>query len=510
MAKIIVSCRFQKSAKDIADLIRYMATREGVEKLPDTKKYKIATQSQHDLILSVVKHFPQNKKFLEYEDFYAMPTRENANEFLDAVAERYADRADELKGLVNYISNRPGVEKLGSHGLFTQFDMPIDLDTVAERVANHDGIIWTEVVSLRREDAERLHFNNAEAWKNLVRRNMNEIAKAHRIKVEDLEWYGAFHNTTHHPHIHLVIFSKGQEGFISEKGIKELRRAFGQDIFRDEQYKLATIETGYRNELKDDLAELLQQIQIRQSIPNADYYLFLLRKIKDELQQQKGKRLYGYLPRKLKRLVDFALHEIAKDSDLAEIYSKWNEVNREKLSLYYDTKDKPDVPIEKNTELRSLKNLLIRTALSMKFNTQTTVNSARLGFLFSMLAKQIVSSAGKRLDELNKMMTLSDSKEREKIRDKKLAHGQKEGSDSSGINEEVYDSQAVEGILTMLDYLISLGNQENEQAVEEPNAQSSIEYDFDNAYTEYLNNDDDGCDDNVDDEDEEDYFGLSM
>ena len=153
--------------------------------------------------------------------------------------------------------------------------------------------------------------------------------------------------------------------------------------------------------------ELLQQIQMRQALPNADYYLFLLRNIKDELQQQKGKKLYGYLPRKLKRLVDFALHEFAKDSDLAEIYSKWNEVNREKLSLYYDTKDKPDVPIEKNTELRSLKNMLIRTALSMNFNAQVTVNTARIGFLFSMLAKQIVNSAGKRLDNLNKMMPKS-------------------------------------------------------------------------------------------------------
>ena len=255
-----------------------------------------------------------------------------------------------MKGLVSYISNRPGVEKLGSHGLFTQFDMPIDLDTVAERVANHDGVIWTEVVSLRREDAERLHFNNAKALKDLVRRNINEIAKAHRIKVEDLEWYGAFHNTTHHPHIHLIVFSKGQEGFLSEKGIKELRRAFGQDIFRDEQYKLATIETGYRNELKEKLDDLLQQLQARQSIPNADYYLFLLRKIRDEVQQQKGKKLYGYLPRKTKKLVDFALHEFAKDGDLSEIYSKWNEVNREKLSLYYDTKDKPDVPIEKSEQ----------------------------------------------------------------------------------------------------------------------------------------------------------------
>ena len=509
MAKIIVSCRFQKSAKDMADLIRYMATREGVEKLPNSKRFNIASSQQHDLILSVVKQFPESKKFLEYDDYYAMPTRENANEFLNAVAERYADRADELKGLVSYISNRPGVEKLGSHGLFTQFDMPIDLDTVADRVANHDGVIWTEVVSLRREDAERLHFNNAEAWKNLVRRNMNEIAKAHRIKVEDLEWYGAFHNTTHHPHIHLIILSKGQEGFLSEKGIKELRRAFGQDIFRDEQYKLATIETGYRNQLKEQLADQLQKIQKRQSVPNSDYYLLLLRKIRDEVQQQKGKKLYGYLPRKTKKLVDFALHEFAKDGDLSEIYAKWNEVNREKLSLYYDTKDKPDVPIEKNPELRSLKNMLIRTALSINFNAQMTVNTARIGFLFSMLAKQIVNSAGKRLNEFNKMMPLTDSKERDKIRDKKLAHGQKEGSDSSGINEEIYDRQAVEGILTMLDYLISLGNQENEQAVEESNAQPSIEYDFDNAYSDYLNNDDNDYDDNVDDEDEE-YYGLSM
>ena len=497
MAKIIVSCRFQKSAKDTADLIRYMATREGVEKLPSGQKYNIASLKQHDLILSVVKQFPESKKFLEYDDYYAMPTRENANEFLDAVAERYADRADELKGLVNYISNRPGVEKLDSHGLFSQFDMPIALDTVAERVANHEGVIWTEVVSLRREDAERLHFNNAEAWKNLVRRNMNEIAQAHRIKIEDLEWYGAFHNTTHHPHIHLVIFSKGQEGFLSEKGIKELRRAFGQDIFRDEQYKLATIET------------LLQQIQMRQSLPNADYYLFLLRKIKDELQQQKGKKLYGYLPRKLKKLVDFALHEFAKESDLAEIYSKWNEVNREKLSLYYDTKDKPDVPVEKNPELRSLKNMLIRTVLSMNFNAPVAVNTARIGFLFSMLAKQIVNSANKRLDELNKMMPQTDSKERSKIREKKLAHGQKEGSDTTGTGEEVYDSQAVEGILTMLDYLISLGDQDNVQDTEEQNPQTEYDYDFDTAYAEYLNDGDDYGEDDDLDEDEQ-HFGFSM
>ena len=167
------------------------------------------------------------------------------------------------------------------------------------------------------------------------------------------------------------------------------------------------------------------------------------------------------------------------------------------------------MPIEKNPELRSLKNLLIRTALGMNFNAQTKVNTARLGFLFSLLAKEIVNSAGRRLDELNIMMPLSDGKERSKIREKKLAHGQKEGSDTTGNWEEVYDSQAVEGILTMLDYLISLGDQDSEQDTEEQNSKTEYDYDFDIAYAEYLNDENDSCDDN-NDEDEEEHFGLSM
>ena len=142
----------------------------------------------------------------------------------------------------------------------------------------------------------------------------------------------------------------------------------------------------------------------------------------------------------------------------------------------------------------------------MNFNAQMTVNTARIGFLFSMLAKQIVSSAGKRLDEFNKMMSLTDSKERDKIRDKKLAHGLKEGADSSGIKEEVYDSQAAEGILTMLDYLISLGNQDSPQDIQEESVSYEDEYDFDNAYAEYL----DDVDDCFDEDDSGEYYGMSM
>ena len=210
--------------------------------------------------------------------------------------------------------------------------------------------------------------------------------------------------------------------------------------------------------------------------------------------------------------MDFALHEIAKDEQLASIYAKWNEVNRKKLNLYYDTEDKPNVPFEKNTELRSLKNMLIRTALSMNFSADVKLNTMRIGYLFSMLAKAIVNSASKRLDELNKMMPRADSKEREKIRDKKIAHGQKEGSDAEpDYDNEVYDSQAAEGILTMLDYLISLGYQNREQESEALDDSSASDYDFDNAYAEYESENNDGDDyDEYYDEDEDQGWGLSM
>ena len=145
----------------------------------------------------------------------------------------------------------------------------------------------------------------------------------------------------------------------------------------------------------------------------------------------------------------------------------------------------------------------------MNFNAAVAVNTARVGFLFSMLAKQIVNSAGRRLDELNKLMPLADGKERSKIREKKLAHGQKEGSDTTGNREEIYDSQAVEGILTMLDYLISLGDQNSAQDTEEQNSQTEYDYDFDTAYAEYLNDGDDYDEDDDLDEDEQ-HFGLSM
>ena len=508
MAKIIVSCRYRKNPKGIANLVRYIGTREGVEKLPSTNKFEFASKSQMQLVQRVANKFPASKCFLEYEDYNRFPTKENADEYLNAVAERYADRVDELKTLVRYISERPGVERMGSHGLFSQFDMPIDIDEVADRVANHDGIVWNEVISLRREDAERLHYNSAAAWRDLVRRNMNEIALAHRIKVDDLRWYGAFHNTTHHPHIHLIIYSVGQEGYLSKKGIHDLRRAFGQDIFRGEQYKLAMIETGFRNEIRSKMNGLMEQVHSRESIPNLNYYLQLLMKIKEAVKDSKGKKLYGYLPRETKKFIDFALREFAKDDCIRQLYEQWLRANREKLSLYYDPKDNdPSIPVEKNPEFRFLKNIIIKTALSMDFSVANTVNPVRVGFLFSLLAKQISAAAQRKLDALSSRMPLTDSKEQEKIADKKRALGQKIGGGYEKEEEETYDSMAVEAILSRLDMLL---DKLERKSAEEEHQKLLVQTDIDQAFDDYRDGEDSGFDDEHSEDYDEDYSGDNV
>lgn len=286
-----------------------------------------------------------------------------------------------------------------------------------------------------------------------------------------------------------------------------MRRAFGRDIFRDEQYKLATIETGYRNELKSRLRDLLEEIYNRRTIPNVDYYLQILQKVQSAVKETKGKKLYGYLPRKVKTLVDFAVHELAKDECLKALYEKWIEVNREKLSLYYDTKDKADeIPLEKNPEFRSLKNMIIKTALSMDFSAVNTTNPVRVGFLFSMLARQISEAANQKLDALNQKMPLADSKERMKIQDKKLAHGHREGSDIEGDDEEVYDSQAFEGIIAGLDYIIQ--EAEYNRRISEY-VENYPHMEIDRSYQDYLDSLDEEYDEDYD-EYEDEVFGLSM
>lgn len=446
MAKIIFTSRYFKNPKrsNVGKLVKYMGTREGVEKLPNGIDNNPATKKQQNLVQSIAKNYPESKKYLEYKDYENRSTKSNATEFIDTFIERNADRTEELKALVSYIAERPSVEKLGKHGLFSQTDDKINLDEVAEEISNHNGIIWTHVISLKREDAERLGYNNADKWKKQVRKNTIEIAKAHNIQPSDLQWYAAFHNTTHHPHIHLLVYSKSGQGYLTNKGIESMRSAFGNDIFRNEQFKLFKQQTEYRNKLKDEFDELLEEVfdDCNYIFEPSSQLFNLILELRKQLDNCKGKKIYGYLPKKTKDIVNEILKELMKDENLSELYFKWNEINNEKLSLYYDNKNK-SIPIEDNKEFRSIKNKIIQAVLNMNCNIpyakwNYTDNGILLSNVISILVDMFNLSAKKRFTNLNNQI---DRKQLSKEQEKRLAHGLKDLSSDGNYNEDYEEEQ---------------------------------------------------------------------
>lgn len=401
-----------------------MGTREGVEKLPNGIDHKPATKKQRELICECITAVPEAIMYPELKMYQEQETRYAATEFLDAFIERNADRIDGVKKLVKYYGERSGVEKLGRHGLFSQTDGKIDIDKAADEVSNHEGILWTHVISLRREDAERLGYNNADAWKELVRRNALQIAEAHKIAPSEMLWYAAFHNTTHHPHIHLMVYSKDiKQGYLTNKGIEDMRRVFAKDILRNEMYHAFTLETQMRDEVRAEakkrIDELLKGAEMPITVSNEIQNLYV--RLIGQLSNYKGKKVYGYLPKNIKQTVDDIVAELAKDERIAELYAEWNKANRERLSVYYDKKN-PDIPLEENKEFRNIKNAVIRSAVLIMQNEHSVSVNSSVGILVLQLAKAIASSCHKRRDKLCSQM---DSKLKSKIEQKKQAHGLK-------------------------------------------------------------------------------------
>ncbi len=409
--------------RSAANLVRYMGTREGVEKVSQGFDRSPVTVRQQRLIASITKKEKHLADYPEYQTYCDEPCKGSASEFIDAYVERNADRISDSKAFVNYMAQRPGVEKLGSHGLFSQTDDAIDLEKVSQEVGQHPGIIWTHVISLRREDAECLGYNKADAWKKLLRRNALALAEAQNIKPSDLQWYAAFHNTTYHPHVHLLVYSRDpKQGWLTKKGIDALRSTFGNDIFRNEQYKLFTMETEQRNRLKECVQELLERISQSYECPMD--LLSLFQTLQTQLANCKGKKQYGYLPSAVKETVNAIVRELAKADGVAELYAEWNRVNREKLSLYYE-KHEPDIPLEDNPVFHSLKNAVVRTTLLMtdlSMNEQPsaeTINRSMNG-IFKLFCQLAAASYERKQAQLHNQ---ADRKLLSKIQQKKIAHG---------------------------------------------------------------------------------------
>lgn len=216
MARFILKWRYIKSgsAKHGTNLVKYIATREGVEKCDESWKHQSATTEQQRLIKQLTEDFPDAVNSFEYQDYINAQTKSTASEFISRTIEENLDLIGKKENYVGYIAMRPRVEKQGAHGLFSQTDRPIDLSAVSKEVAEHEGAVWTTIMSLRREDAQQLGYDNAKAWRDLLRGQANKLAKAMGISLGDLRWYAAFHNEGRHPHIHLISYSVGKEPYI--------------------------------------------------------------------------------------------------------------------------------------------------------------------------------------------------------------------------------------------------------------------------------------------------------
>ena len=400
MPKIIVTSTFRKGGGagkkgGAGGLLRYMGTREGVEKLPLEQGVKPVTKRQQDLIATVIKKIPDTVSYPECQKYLEQNTRASATEFLNAVLTQ-EDQAEEISKLVTYMAERPGVVKLGKHGLFSQTDDPIELENAASEVANHPGYIWTHIVSLHREDAERLGYNNADAWKSLVRRNVTAIAETHRIPVSDLQWYAAFHNTGHHPHIHLMVYSKGQEGYLSKQSIDQLRSAFGNDIFRQEQYHLFQLQTGLRQDIKakseEKIHSLIDQAKEYPDLTAEIHFLFV--KLRKQLDKHKGKKVYGYLPKSIKETVNQIVAILSQDSSIEKLYDEWNEINREKLSLYSPVQILTITP-EEMVEIPGITVPNIRAVLHVQNKVLSDKHNIRTGKKLKKLLEAAQESEGK-------------------------------------------------------------------------------------------------------------------
>ncbi len=382
MSLLIVTSRYLKSGtaktkSQQKNYTKYIATRESVEVREQSKKY--STENQKKLLNELLDDFPETKKYLEFEDYKNNPTVENASELISTIIERNADVIGNRQNFVGYMAMRPGVEKRGAHGLFNESNEPIVLDKIAEEVANHPGNVWSHVVSLRREDAIRLGYDNSDRWRELVMRHISDIAEQTKIPLCNLKWYGAFHDTTHHPHIHLIVYSTNpKQGFLTKQGIDKIRSVFANDIFHDELQSIYQEQTLRRDELKMESKKYVEQLvkQIAENhFHNANLENLVLT-LKNQLDNTKGKKVYGYLKPEIKKTMDEIFRILSQDENISALYEKWCELERQKYKVYAQ-KEKEFPPLWENKVFQPVRNMIIRQVLNMNF-TSTIIETDRI------------------------------------------------------------------------------------------------------------------------------------
>lgn len=369
MPRIIMKSPYIKpnSKTHIGNYISYIATRDGVEMADSTQKFMEATLVQKKIINKLLIDYPDSKDLYEYQDYLDKPNRGNADELILRIAEAHAELFGDREKYISYIAQRPRVEKISSHGLFTDGGVPIVLSDVQKEVAESKSNVWTHIISLKREDAERLGYNNAKAWMNLIRSQRNMIAENMKIAPENFRWYAAFHNEGHHPHIHMIAYStKPNEAYLTENGIENIKSNLAKVIFRQDLISIYQKQTEHRDRLRAEARDIVEDLV---SKINSEIYISAsiqhkLLELADRLSKTKGKKVYGYLKPDVKAIVDSIVEELASDGRIKKLYDLWYEQKENTICTYTD--EIPDrIPLAQNKEFKSIKNAIIKEALKL-------------------------------------------------------------------------------------------------------------------------------------------------
>ena len=346
------------------------------------------------------------------------------------IATREGTESPGVEGYMAYMATRPRAERLGTHGLFTTAGEPVVLAQVAGKLDNHRGPVWTLIVSLRREDAQRLGYDSASRWRDLLRAQAGKLAEGLKIAPSHLKWYAAFHNEGHHPHVHLISYStKPGEGFLTKQGMDIIRSALAQEIFRQDLISVYERQTTHRDELRrasrEKVAGLVQQIS-GGACENPKLES-LLRELAEKLSNVKGKKVYGYLRHDLKTLVNQIVDELAKDERITQLYDLWYQ-DKQAARNIYDERPIERLPLSENPDFKPIRNAVVRAAVELDVEQRQTQNQNYAPPLLPMatrLLRQVGQIFRQQFQIDPPVARLVDAKLRRKIAEKKQAHGQK-------------------------------------------------------------------------------------
>ena len=365
MAKLIVKspyikCTGSGNAAGVGGYLRYIGTREHVQKLTDNRP---PTRKQEQLIAKLMKDFSGVKQLEEYSDYEEQKTKVTASALITMALEENWSAVNQMDGYMNYIATRPRAQRLGSHGLFGDED-GIDLKEAMAELNAYTGNVWTHIISLRREDAARLGYDSAQAWRNLIRARRNDIAAAMKIPPKDFRWYAAFHDEGEHPHIHMMAWSaKPGQAYLSREGIRQIKSVLMNDIFKQELLHVYEQKSVSRDELvRQARREMLELVRTMQTgLCDHPEVEALILQLAQGLETVRGKKSYGYLPKPLKALTDQIVDQMERIPAVAQCYEKWLTLQGQ-VDSYYGGDERKRLKLSQQKEFRAIKNAVIQEA----------------------------------------------------------------------------------------------------------------------------------------------------